>query len=649
MPISMDGEDRVQQTPKWTWERTDPDRSGSSGDIAKLFRHEQQKAPGILAEDTPPPAATLLAREVIQNSWDAARELATELPDAPQFNITFRFQRVTGPEKGALVESADLSTLSQRVQDLDRQQIGLRSTDCLDELADLDEPLGILEILEEGATGMYGPWRQARSHMYLALVSLGYTEKVSGSGGSYGYGKAGLINGSRIRSVWAYTCFRPVDAEPGVSRRMLGMTYWGQHEHGDDNFTGFARFGEPVDGDLGVVKPFENDRADRVAATLGIGTRGPEDSSQLGTTFLLIDPTVDPKDLLRAIERSWWPALVDSDFYATVIDYDGNRLHPRPRRDPVLRTFIDAWEIAKGLSDPRSEADHLSEVTTSGRGARDGRPLGELGLVSDISGWSYADQASGPAEEPIMHRSLVALTRGPKMVVEYLEAGQSPPYVRGTFIADASVDDTLLRTEPKAHDAWRSKSEDGELDPGAAEVAGAIIKKVKAAVNNHRQRLKPPVPRAEDVVLPEFNDMMRRILSGTGQGVTPPPVADSRPVSIQLDYEPAMTTDGRIQVAGTVTFSLSEHSEDDEALVEVGVLYRFLEEDRVGGFAEITWEQLSGDAFREVEPGTFRGTLKRDGEVRFRFETAPYDPDWSGRLFANGSIVVAGSSSMVTP
>ena len=80
---------------------------------------------------------------------------------------------------------------------------------------------------------MYGAFEGAKSKMFLALISVGYTVKGSGSGGSYGYGKAGLIAGSSTRTVYAYSCFAPqeddvVDGKP-VTRRFLGMSYWGQH------------------------------------------------------------------------------------------------------------------------------------------------------------------------------------------------------------------------------------------------------------------------------------------------------------------------------------------------------------------------------------------------------------------------------------
>src|SRR5262249_50894021 len=155
----------------------------------------------------------------------------------------------------------------------------------------------------------------------LAMASIGYTEKPDGSGGTFGYGKAGLIRATRTRVVFAYTCFRERPDDPGATRRLLGMTYWGRHKRGGDTFTGFARFGRPQED--GSIAPFENEDADRVADSLGIDLRSAPDPTQLGTTFLIIDPLVEPDDLRVAIERNWWPAIIDERFTPLIHDYDG--------------------------------------------------------------------------------------------------------------------------------------------------------------------------------------------------------------------------------------------------------------------------------------------------------------------------------------
>ena len=94
----------------WQWEEVDPQRSGSSGDVSKLFRNEGLKQPGILADGAPQPEATVLAREAIQNSWDAARALAKDLEaedeDVPTFRIVFRFRTLTGEDRTPELQGA---------------------------------------------------------------------------------------------------------------------------------------------------------------------------------------------------------------------------------------------------------------------------------------------------------------------------------------------------------------------------------------------------------------------------------------------------------------------------------------------------------------------------------------------------------------
>jgi len=57
---------------RWDWEDVNPNRSAGDGNFAKLFRNQQDKKPGFLAQDAPSLNAYFLAREVIQNAWDAA-------------------------------------------------------------------------------------------------------------------------------------------------------------------------------------------------------------------------------------------------------------------------------------------------------------------------------------------------------------------------------------------------------------------------------------------------------------------------------------------------------------------------------------------------------------------------------------------------
>ena len=630
-------------SPRWVWEETNPTVSGSSGDISKLFRNEVVKAPGAFAVGTPSNAATLMAREVIQNSADAARELQVELgDDAPEFEIDFVFEALDGDQKHALVSDLDLGSLARRANDPDpemRPKLGLSELDCLASLED-PQPLRVLKIVERGTTGMYGPFTGANSKMYLALISLGYTVKAAGSGGSYGYGKAGLIRGSGIRTVVAYTCFRPHPDEPGVTRRLLGMTYWGQHDFDGQSFTGFARFGD--EDDESKVRPFEDLEADAIAERLGFEPRSADVEDDLGTTFLLLDPVVEPADLVTAIERNWWPAIEDNGLTATVIDH-GEELVPRPRNNAVLRPFIEGYDLA--LSNPDNQVPEKRRTKLSPLELPDGGgrvELGALGLVAEPGGWSYAVD-DPDVDEQVAHRSLVALVRGPRMVVEYLEAGRARPYVRGVFVADENVDQLLRQTEPKAHDAWQTRIDEGGVDPHAPEVARAIIDRVKSNVSAFRKSLKPPPRPAEDIRLPELEKLFRNLIDDKGI-VAPPPPAGDRPFSIKVNQRLVEAPDDpmRIRLEGSVRFALFDNPDlPDEVEADLTLSYRFVEDGGNGEEATLIVDAPTELARRGELPYAFRGTVGHE-YVDIAFTSESYPADWTGRLKADAEIVAAG-------
>jgi hypothetical protein len=641
---------------RWEWERTDPNRNGSSGDLAKLFRNETVKQPGVLANGAPPAHATLMAREVIQNSWDAAREHTKRCEEiglaSPDFEIEFAYAQLTGEEKRKFTESLDLESLATRSANpqFPRPALGLGPDDCLMHL-DTHRPLRLLQIRESGTTGMYGKFSGASSKLFLALISVGYTVKDEGSGGSYGYGKAGLIRGSSIRTVVAYTCFRGSDSDElpdgsQVTRRLLGMTYWGQHGEGDDSFTGFARFGSSTtDG----TAPFTNTDADDVAVELGIALRDANNEEDLGTTFLLVDPTVEPNELLKAIERNWWPALHEGRFTVLVTDDNGETSVPRPKQDSVLASFVRAYELATTPQDnsvPYEASLKLNRMEIAGAK----KELGALGLVADLTGWSYPDDNAEYSEsddddggaERIDPVSLVALIRSPLMTVEYLPCGSSVPLVRGAFVAGDDVDDLLRQTEPKQHDAWESNIVEGGIDPNAPRVAKRVIETIKRKVGEFRRGLKPPQPRAEDVRLPILQDLISRVMNGKGTAKKPPP-AEARPFKIGLDQRAVASGADRVALQAKAEFALSEHVSEEFADVEIRIDYRFVEDERQGASCPITVTAPSD--FSQLEANVWVGPLGHD-PVSFSIVSDPYDSDWTGRLVASGSIVDGSPTSV---
>ena len=564
-------------------------------------------------------------RDRVAGDLDAAR-------DPPPFEILFRYESASGEDKRRLIERLGLRELAERASSVDRRRIGLRTSDCLDCLEDTS-PLPYLVIEESAATGMYGPWQAAKSKLYLALGTLGYTPKTSGEGGSYGYGKAGLIRGSATRTVLAYTCFKECPDDPDITRRLMGMTYWGHHDLGDDSFTGFGRFGERLSAD--AVRPFENEAADRVAESLGLAVRNPEEPELLGTTFLLVEPTVEERDLVAAIERNWWPALEEDVFNAVVEGCDG-RLDPRPRNRPVLQSFIEAYELATHPLENDSSTDRRRYDLRDGT-----RRLGSLGLHANREQWSYPEQTGSSVEQGIDHCNLVALIRKPRMVVEYLphppKRNTGPPYVRGVFVADDRINQHLRDTEPTGHDAWQTTSPDGVLGEDQAKLARSVIEAIRKKVTEFRRSLKPPERPPEDIRLDFFDSLMRRVLRGGGSG-QPKPTAEPRPVTVALDYEPEEADEGSLRLTGTATFSLSKHFDGDGWPARVTIRYRLLEDDRARDAVALEVDLPPGFTAVDDTGVHFEGRLTRQNTT-FRFVSEPYGADWTGKLFVEGDLL----------
>ncbi|WP_419840557.1 hypothetical protein [Candidatus Poriferisodalis sp.] len=658
----------------WFWQEIDAGFTAVSGDFSKEFKNETVKEPGIFAADHISAEAVLLVRETIQNSWDAARE-RYEASEAEDFAVRFRLYDLEGSDRQRIVEELGLGDLARRVAGVraehgagGRRMLGLSERDCLSRLNEA-RTLRLLEVSEEHGGGMGGPWQGDHSKLFKAMCSLGITPSTSGRGGSYGYGKAGLIRGSAIRTVVAYTCFPEHPDDPGVTRRLLGMTYWGSHQLQGSSFNGTRWFSDRTVDGKGV--PYSNEQADQVAQKIGISLRSASEPAELGTTLLVIEPTVNADGLLRATERFWWPALCDDElaFEVSVTDetVDGHERHPRPKQNPDLKAFLDTFDNA--LTPPDSKRDRYREHRL---GAIEGvRHPGTVALVSDPDGWSFPtvgaswgpNTAEGDADSvgdthdvgsssiddltnpEAEHRSLVALVRGPRMVVEYLEAARAAPHIRGTFVASADSDDMLRDTEPKAHDAWHTDAGSGDVPPDSAALAKTLLRRITNHVNRFRKDIKPKPKPNRDLKLPVWDELARQ-LEGSVRGSGPPPPPPPPPprlLSIHPGERLEPASNGGVRLTGRASVSFSEHhtpTVPEGDLIEVRVRYQFEGADRKEA-ADVALLVTGPEEFEEVDGrvGTYRGRLRAHETAKFGYESDPYNPEWSGALSVEAELV----------
>ena len=657
---------------QWKFEKYDPGRANFSGKIASIVKNVTLSNPGVMGkgaigEERPSDEAGLLAREAIQNSWDNARDRAAATGVAAICHLEFRFTELRNQEKAAFVQAAGLHELANRADRLDKIKQGFANPETYEKLDDPDHPLRIMQLVEvSGTTGMYGPWSGKKSRLNLAMLNVGFNRKGEGGGGSYGYGKAALIRCSGVRVVAAYSAFNKsiTDGTPSfpdnADRRFIAVNYWDEHDLDELEFTGWARLGSEPDG----TGPFEDGEADEMAGKFQIDLRDPAKTSEIGgigTTLVVVDPFVQPQDVLLAVERYWWPALVDKDWSldVAIVGYSGEELRPNPAIDPHLGPFVKAYESMKaingrtgaGLDNKRHK--YLSEFQVPNSGQKVIPGMLSMDWDDTEGSWTWP-----PDDDDTAHRSLIALRRGPRMVVSYLEIegkGIKPPYLRGVFItSDDKTNNLLTQTEAGMHLEWATDGNDPDVEPDAYTLAKKVILDIKSKVRAAKKALFKPARTTSRSHLPELARFMENFFGG-GKGTKKKKesVPEHRTISIQFS-EPAEpeTRKGGVCSVAEIEFSpMAEVSEEAPFKVEIEITYR-IQEDGSGGDSwpckvinvpsGFTTQQKP--IFKAGKPAKdegdnpvlsntviLEGTLNREPPLALRVESAPHDEEWTGQ------------------
>ena len=660
---------------QWNFEIYDAGRSNYSGKIASIVKNVTLKNPGVLGlgaigEERPSDEAGLMAREAVQNCWDNARDRATADSVAANCHLEFRFMELRNQEKAAFVQAAGLHELADRADRLDKIKQGFAFPETYEKLDDPDHPLRVMQLIEvSGTTGMYGPWRGKKSRLNLALLNVGFHRKGEGGGGSYGYGKAALIRCSGVRVVAAYTAFNEsiTDGTPSfpddTDRRFIAVNYWEEHDLDELEFTGWARLGSGPDG----TGPFEGEEADEMASKFQIDLRDPAETSTsasggIGSTLVVVDPIVEPQDVLLAVERYWWPALVDKawSLEIAIVDYSGKELRPNPAINDDLSPFVKAYEsmkaidgrTGKGLDQKRHK--YLSEYRLPGTGKKVIPGMLSMDWDDTEGSWTWP-----PDKDETEHRSLIALCRGPRMVVAYLEIegkGIKPPYLRGVFInGDDKTNNLLRETEAGMHLEWATEGNDPDVDADAYSLANNIISGIKSKVSKAKRDLFRPARTASRSHLPELARFMEKFFGG-GKGTKKKieRVPEHRTISIQFSEpaEPEARKGGVCSVAVIEFAPMAEISEEAPFKVEIEITYRIQEDGSGGSSWPCKIIKVPSGFTAQQKPifdkkgkpvnnpdGTpvlsdtviLEGTLEREPPLLLRVESDPHDEEWTGQ------------------
>lgn len=638
----MEQGELVAKAENWHFIPLGPNDAGG-GDLSRIIRAGM-------------PPAHVLAREVIQNSWDAARRLRRDfLPqsDIP-FSVSFRFRELVGEEKEAFVSTFHLRELAERAHHVGHAKLMLNQPNVLNNL-DSDEPLRVLEASDYGAHGLFGhPDETTDSILYQAIFFMGGSEKAEGMGGSYGFGKSAFIRGSRIRTVFAYSCFRrytgTIAENDPVTRRFVGMAYWQNHRHAGKKFQGRAKFGEFSQAGPQAVPdwpPYEDGFADALAGAAGFGVRSPSVDADLGTSLLVVEPTVTPEALIDAIERYWWPALHDGDFTVSVQNYDGTSVDIAPEQRPELVPFIRAYKaLSFGSSD---DADGPQLLSAKWRNIRNEKlkPGDLAAVVLDPNDESLVlqEQVNGSEEgasaSDILFQPgpLVALMRSPKMIVKYWDKSKSPVPIRGVYVASPDIDDLLRDTETVLHDDWTTSASD-DIEPRSTQVASFVMSRIAAEIRRLAEVARPEPP-SRDVGLPIYSKLLRKFLDPGGIGPLPPPPPGGEPISFHYVQRPdvELLDNNRIRLTCSFVLELRDDIADapDALRVRVTPQVSIVEDEgsnRSTWPAELMPEPLSGFE-RDSDsssPSSWSGILERAVSLQFEVYSEPYSAEWTASV-----------------
>lgn len=579
----------------WNYEKS-PLNGGAPGDAYKSVFNGSGKR-----------EAENLAREAIQNSVDAANARGGSV------RVDFRFRRLDATDRNAFETAASLGDIRER-----EPVLGLPKANALRETS---TPIDLLYIDDYETTGLKGDPTHPSSNLRKLLMDLGGSGKAqdqTGTGGSYGFGKAVYSSNSRIGTIFAFS--RTQDAHGEPMSVLMGCAYHSGHEHDGKFFTGRAFLGnEVVVPDEGVrFDPIQGDDAEVLAKHLGF-----QRDDGLGTSILLIDTRVQPEDLIAGIEDWWWPRIEARLLEPTVINWHGEESVPRPKSRAHLRPFISAFDSALGKA-----PDIPAQQQRKAFNRLEGLEVGAMGsLVLDDS------ENENPLGEEFENRlDTVALVRGPLMVVDYHQdwrLSATAPRAVGCFVAAHDIDDILKLSEPPAHDRWDPTAHrlklDGDEKPRIVE---SVMGRIKRTFRDFQNAAKPPAPPR-----PRRLTKLERDLAswfGVGpKGPPAPPPPNPAPISLR-PYGPHIhVADDRLRATGHVEIALQADSDESELPFRVRISLKVAEEDSVSSADPIPLTITPNCRLEALENGFWRGTVTADEPVRIEFESDPYDPSWT--------------------
>lgn len=596
----------------------------------------------------------VFTREITQNFVDASRLVQAHRVKSP--TLTFRFIKFSGTQAEFIRGKLGVASLSKVYNDLDDSQ--RRSLKLPDSqlLGANSKDLTLLVVSETGTSGMLGTWARDDRHLDsdgklirrrmrdALLSSAGSNSK--GSLGSYGEGKRAIIASSSPRSLFTYTAFDSGTTEDGVSRRLLGTTYWRPFNAAAKAFSGLALFGNQTDQSK-RPEPFTDADADSFVQDLGIpgfSVRDAENPDDWGTSQIFLEPVVSADEVRESIERNWWPLLLDESASFEVIDYEGNSLVVDPSQRDYLAPFLKGWELIRGKSQPEAEFELLKNVELPKVGA-----VGTLSLLMDLSDSGFSRR------DPESNRSIVALIRD-GMIISYQKFPKNrnlpEPFVRGTYEVgsgnDFEISELLRQVEPPLHNYWNVKHE--AMEKTALNLAQGIYDSISQSVKEFRAQFVEDMVK-QSVDLPLFDEMLS-VAGGQrtkrSVGPTPPPPPKSDWVILDDGAEVKEFDENTRWAIASRSVTLKA----DRLEQKLEIRYGWRVEGDSGKLEEepslFRKTDFVSRGFKSQDPGVAVGILKPGQSLTIKWSSNPYSELWTLQPFVQVTKLEVNDENTIT-
>lgn len=416
---------------------------------------------------------SLYVRETLQNCWDARRVGSEET-----IGVAFELRQFTDDQLRFLTDEVFFD---------------LPEDDRTDHWRRLTSDRTIVTITDRGTTGMGGPTRADTAdpavHDFADFVwNVGQPPDKDLGGGTYGYGKSVHYLASRAHTILVHTVCA---TGQGLESRLIGCA-WGeefsaQHEGRLTPHTGRHWWGTEAPDRKLPVAPAIGEEAERIASELGMPRLDGTGTSIMILAADVTDGSTWGRTVADAVAWHCWPKLVDLGEGPEMAVEVRVGHEPVPVPDPASHPELSQLVSCLAAIDGRSDEGlvHMLPIALQKPATQTGR----LAMRRLMDRPPADPSPARPFEGPLRH---VALMRGPRLVVRYLQGPDPPaPFAgwAGVFVAEDEHDRAFAKAEPPAHDDWVPRAVEQKA---AKRIVNVTLRRIAEAVRDFVAPTTPP-------------------------------------------------------------------------------------------------------------------------------------------------------------